>query len=396
VKKLFLAFLICFAASATFANPSNLFEANNAFSFGLAGQIASAQPGQNIFISPYSVSIVLQMLATGASGKTKTEIQQVLKTEDIPPWLLDNQYEMLKSLQTESNVDFNLANSIWFNKGFELKSAFVNTNEALFQAKLASVDFQSPETADVINGWAKQNTKGKITDIVSFPFPQPAQLLAANAIYFKGRWAEPFDKSLTQPREFYGLDGKTKRTPMMSQHEKIFYEDGDNFHAVELPYASDRLEMVLFLPATNSSPQKLLADFAGRNQTNWPDNIVWHFASREGTVIFPKFKMNYDITLNGPLKSLGMRQAFIEDAANFSGIADSPLFVSEVLQKSFVSVDEEGTEAYAATVAWGLNGVEMKPPPPFEMIVDRPFLFLIADEATQAILFIGIINDPTL
>jgi len=211
-------------------------------------------------------------------------------------------------------------------------------------------------------------------------------------MYFKGKWTEAFDKKQTHLRYFYLANGIIKQTPMMSRQSKFRYQDGNGFQAVELPYAGDRLQMILFLPATNSSPARMLAHFSGKN---WERKILRRFFQREGTVVFPKFKLNYKIDLNQPLQGMGMKQAFIRGAANFSAMARDPVFVSMVKQKSYVDVNEEGTAAAAVTTVTVRDSVGMRPRPPFEMIVDRPFLFVIVDKTTQAIVFMGIVADPT-
>lgn len=180
---------------------------------------------------------------------------------------------------------------------------------------------------------------------------------------------------------------------MMSKEGKFRYEEANDFQAIALSYTDRRLQMVLFLPATNSNPKKLLAEFGSKSFDLTHLNID---TVREGTITFPKFKLDYNVMLNDALKSLGMRRAFTEGAADFSAIADQPLFVSEIMQKSFVSVDEKGTEASAITLESYSNAFELKPPPPFQMLINRPFLFVINDVTTGATLFIGIVNDPTL
>lgn len=381
------------AAAVAFAGPlPPLAQAGNGFAFNLLKQILPGQTN-NVFVSPYSVSIALQMLCNGAEGKTRAEIQAALNTKDLPQDEINGFYkELNRALTSQSNVIFDLANSIWYDKGFELKPAFVSTNEYFFNAKLSSVNFETPESADTINQWAAGSTRGKITGIVSFPFPVHTEVILANAIYFKGDWAGPFDKHLTHERYFY-MDGAIiKQTPMMSRSGKFRYEEGHGFQAVELPYAGNRLQMIVFLPVTNSSPAKLLA---GIDATNWNDKILPRFISREGTVVFPKFKLNSSLLLNQPLQGLGMQQAFIPGSANFSGMSNDPLFVSEVLQKSFVDVNEQGTEAAAVTTVTVRATAVMRPLPPFEMIVDHPFFFVISDKPTGAILFMGIVKDPT-
>ena len=176
----------------------------------------------------------------------------------------------------------------------------------------------------------------------------------------------------------------------MWQHGHFNYQQGDGFQAVRLPYAGGRLQMYLFLPDTNSSPAKLLADL---NADAWRDKILPKYQDTEGMLALPRFKLNYDVILNDPLQALGMCQAFAVDA-DFSAMADEPLFVSEVKQKSFIEVNEEGTEAAAVTTVVMHSLAIREPMKPFEMIVDRPFLFVIGDDQTKSILFMGVICDP--
>jgi serine protease inhibitor len=380
-----------FPNAASAQDTEKLAAADNGFAFDLLKQLATEQPGKDIFISPFSAATALQMVANGAAGQTKTEMQQVLKTGDLPPAALNAACKSLnESLNSETNVILKLANGIWYQNNLRLKPDFVSANKDFFQAELAGVDFRRPASADLINGWADKKTDGKIQKVVQFPFPPLTRVILANAIYFKGKWAEPFDKSLTKPRDFHLAGGGVKQVPMMSQHRKFGYQEGDDFQAVRLPYAGDRLRMYLFLPTAHSNPQKLLAGFNG-NQ--WRDEILPRFSQREGTLVFPKFKLNYEVLLNQALESMGMRQAF-SNRADFSAMADEPLYVSQVKQKSYVAVDEEGTEAAAVTTVT-MRALAMRmPEKPFEMTVDRPFFFVIADGRTQSILFMGIVNDP--
>ncbi|HUB86856.1 MAG TPA: serpin family protein [Verrucomicrobiae bacterium] len=389
-----LGFLISVvtAFTATAQNLEKLAAADNGFAFDLLKQIAVEQPGQNIFISPFSVSTALEMVGDGAAGETKTEMQRVLKTDALSPADLNAACKALnQSLVSQTNVILNLADGIWYQDGFHLKTNFVADNQNYFQAALDAVDFDSPKSADVINAWADQATRGKIQNVVQYPFPDATRVVLANAIYFKGNWAEQFDAKLTKPQDFYPAGGVVKQVPMMSKTKKFNYQENKDFQAVELPYAGNRLRMYLFLPATNSSPQQLLAGFNG---DDWHGKILTGFLQREGTLVFPRFKLDYDVTLNDPLQALGMKRAFDPQAADFSAMADEPLFIGMVKQKSYVAVDEFGTEAAAVTtVVMTMSAVE-EPQEPFQMIVDRPFLFVIADGDTQAILFMGIVNSP--
>ena len=260
------------------------------------------------------------------------------------------------------------------------------------EAELAwRVFFIDQESADIINDWADKKTHGKIKEVVQFPFPPLMRVFVANAIYFKGKWAEPFDKGQTKLRPFHLPNGGSKQTPMMRQHRHFGYQETDDFQAVRLGYSGKDLDMILFLPKTNSSPQKLLAKLSA---AFWQDDILPQFDDREGTLVFPKFKIKYGVRLNDSLEALGMKSAFTT-GANFSAMSDEPLFISEAKQASFIEVNEEGTEATAVTgLGFSRIGPIPDPTKPFEMIVDRPFFFMIADERTQSILFMGIIFDP--
>ena len=386
---------LCFAGLTVLAalpgDQEKLATANTGFAFDLLKQIAAEQPGTNVFISPFSVSTVLQMVANGAASETKEEMQRVLKTTGLPADLLNAACKDLnQSLNSQTNVILDLANAIWYQEGVRLKSGFVSDNKNFFAAKLAGVDFGKSESAQAINDWADTSTRGKIKQVVKWPFDPALRLILANAIYFKGKWAEPFDKNQTKPRAFHLANGAAKQTPMMWQHKRFNYRQGDSFQAVRLPYAGWHLQMYLFLPDTNSSPAKLLADL---NADKWRDKILPKFQNKEGTLLLPRFKLDCEVKLNDPLKALGMRQAF-SNGADFSEMAVGPLFVSEVKQKSFVEVNEEGTEAAAVTTVGVARAIAMEPPKPFEMIVDRPFLFVIADDSTKSILFMGVIYDP--
>lgn len=385
-----LGFAVWTAVAEAPVDGQKLAAANTGFAFDLLKQIAGEQPNANIFISPLSVSTVLQMVANGAAGDTRDEMQRVLKTTGLPAEGLDAAVKDLnQSLNSQTNVILNLANAIWFQDGMHLKPGFVATNSRFFQAELAPVNFKKPESAQIINDWAADRTHGRIKDVVQWPFDPLTKVVLANAIYFKGAWDRPFDKSATRKRAFHLSVGGERQTPMMWQRGHFNYEEGDGFQAVRLPYAGKRLQMYLLLPDTNSSPAKLLA---GLNSDVWRDKILPGFRDREGTLSFPRFKIEYDVSLNEPLKALGMRHAF-EDA-DFSAMASEPLFVSKVKQKSFVEVNEEGTEAAAVTTVVMTASAIMQPIKPFEMIVDRPFFFVIGDSETGSILFMGTVYDP--
>jgi serine protease inhibitor len=391
---------VCLATSvavlATFsgfaADQEKLVAANTAFAFDLMHQVAKAEPDANVFISPYSVSSALQMTAVGAAGETRIEMQRVLGTDGLAEGSLNAAFKDLdRQFNGREEVTLNLANGVWFQEGFHLKPAFVDINQKFYHAGLASVNFASPDSAQAINAWADHQTKGRIKDVVQFPFPPRTCLVLANAIYFKGTWVAPFKKNLTWPRDFHLAGGQARQTPMMAQEGSFMYQENRDFQAVKLPYKGG-LQMELYLPQPGSTPQKLVERFAAKATTR--EAVQNEFAWREGSVTLPKFKIEYQINLNDPLQAMGMHKAFDGDA-DFSGAADQPLFIREVKQKSYVEVNEEGTEAAAVTTVTAAHSIARMPPPNrFTMILDRPFFFVISDINTGSILFTGIINNP--
>jgi serpin B len=393
-KKTWLGVLICAVGLPALADSAvdsaKLAAANTGFAFDLFQQIVREQPGANIFISPFSVSTVLQMLDNGAVGATKQEMERVLHTDSLPTDALNAACQSLnQSLNSQTNVTLELADAIWYKQGIPLKLGFVSVNREFFQAELGGVNFDSPQSAQIINDWADQNTHGKIQQVVQWPFDPATRVVLANAIYFKGKWERPFDKQDTKPRAFHLAGGGEKQVPTMWRHGHLDYQRGDDFQAVRLPYAGKRLWMEVFLPDANSSPKKLLARFNDISERN---KMLTRFFELDGTLALPRFKLEYNVRLNDSLQALGMKRAF--HGADFSVMSDEPLELSEVKQKSYVEVNEEGTEAAAVTVGIMQATAVLRPQKPFEMIVDRPFFFVIEDAQTQSILFMGVVYDP--
>jgi serpin B len=393
-QKSWLGILMCAASlpvlADSTADSAKLAAANSGFAFNLFRQIVRQQPAANIFISPFSISTVLQMIDNGAAGVTKQEMEQVLHTDGLPAEALNAACGGLnQSLKAQTNVILELANAIWYQQGIPLKPGFVSVNKEFFEAELGTVNFESPQSAQTINDWADRSTHGKIQDVVRWPFDPATRVVLANAIYFKGKWERTFDKTDTKPHLFYPASGNKKEVPTMWQRGRFAYQSGDDFQAVRLPYAGRRLWMDVFLPATNSSLAKLLTRFNVRPER---EKLLAEFMEREGTLALPRFKLEYNVRLNDSLQALGMKHAF--HGADFSAMSDEPLEVSEVKQKSYVEVNEEGTEAAAVTTGIMQTTAIVRPQPPFEMVVDRPFFFVIEDNQTQSVLFMGVVYDP--
>jgi serine protease inhibitor len=382
--------------AASLADQQKLAAANNGFAFKLLRQLAKDQPSTNIFISPYSAATVLQMVGSGAVGQTKMEMQQVLGMTGLSSAVINGaNKDIAQSLNGgNTNVILMTANAIWYRQGAPVKPEFIACNQQFFGATVDALNFADPHSVDIINAWANEKTHGKISRIADGMIdPKYTQLFLANAVYFKGKWAEPFDAKDTKDWPFHLRGGGQKNVPMMTQTKTFTYRRGTGYQAVRLPYQGENLAMYVFLPDTNSSPEKLLGIMNG---DTWQRVTKPGFSEKEGTVVLPKFRLEYSVELKQPLQALGMKAAFDSLGADFSGIAPQ-LFISAARQKTFVEVKEEGTEAAAVTgIAMEAGGMMMPPPNPFQMIMDRPFLFLIEDSQTGTILFMGIMFDPQI
>jgi serine protease inhibitor len=377
--------------AASPADQQQLASANIGFAFKLLKQLAKDQPGANIFISPYSASTVLQMACNGAGGKTKTEMQQVLGTPGLAAEALNAAArDCDRAINSQgTNVVLTAANAIWYRKGTPVKPAFVAWNQQFFGATVDALDFGDPRSVGIINAWASAKTRGRINSIADGLIDPLTELFLANAVYFKGKWAVPFDVKSTKDRVFHLGAGRQKQVPMMEQTRAFIYRRGTGYQAVRMSYQGYALAMYVFLPDAGSSPEKLVGIMSG---DTWQRVTEPGFSERQGNVVLPRFKVEYGVELNKPLKALGIRAAF--GKADFSGISDRGLFISAVRQQAFVEVNEEGTVAVAATAMTIASGIEENPPKPFQMIVDSPFLFLIEDQLTKTILFMGVVYDP--
>ena len=384
--------LTCVNLQAASNDVEQLASANASFGFSLMKQVVGERPNENIFVSPYSVSAALQMVWQGAAGQTRAEMEQALALSNFKTEAAGTAYKELDNSikSAASKVALNVANSIWYAPNIELKPQFVSINQNFYGAKLSVLDFTDPRSAGVVNSWVSGATHGKISKIVEPPLSAMTGLILANAIYFKGNWEHKFDNNATKEEPFHLRDGGQKQTQMMRQSRKFSYQEGAGFQAIRLPYVGDRLGMLIFLPATNSNANQFLADLNG---DGWQEKIMPKFREREGTIVLPRFKLEFKADLVRSLKGMGMQQAFTA-AANFSGITRAQVYIGGVEHASFVEVNEEGTEAAAATQVTVALTSAMPTVKPFQMIVERPFFFAIEDRLTHSILFMGVINDP--
>ncbi|WP_416671888.1 serpin family protein [Egbenema bharatensis] len=372
-------------------NPQ-LIAADNQFGFKLFSQLIQQDSEQNLMMSPTSVAIALSMLYNGASGETQQQIATTLELHGMSLEDLNQANADLKNLleNADPQVKLAIANSLWGNQEVAFKPDFIQRIQTFYDAEVETLDFTNPSVVNRINDWVDRNTEGKIPTILDEVRPDDI-LFLINAVYFKGEWQQAFDQANTSDRPFTLPDGSTKNHPLMSQSGNYLYQETDEFQAVSLPYGEGRLSMYVFLPQadvplTQFSQELLSAD-------NW-DTAMTRFTRRDGTVELPRFKYEYATRLNDALKALGMPMAFDPDVADLTGLTDQDSFVNEVRHKTFIEVNEEGTEA-AAVTSIGIRATSVQiPTEPFVMTVDRPFFYAIRDNESGAILFMGSVVNP--
>ena len=366
-----------------------LVSSGNSFGFKLFPKIIQDEPNQNVFISPLSASMALGMTYNGAGGTTQEAMATALELQGLSIPEANASYQRVISLllNLDPKVRMQIANSIWYRQEYGFEEEFLNTNRTFFDAVVSGMDFNNPTTVDVINQWVENQTNSRIRNIITQIDPQTVMFLI-NAIYFKGDWAHKFDEDDTRDDQFQKPDNTFIPVKMMNQeHEFDYFATGD-FQAVDLPYGSGEFRMTLLLPSPGTDINAFIGSF---NQAQW-DQWMAGFTTRLITLSMPRFKLDYERKLNDDLKALGMAIAFDPNAADFTGMyPPGGLFISMVKQKAFVEVNEEGTEAAAATVVEvGVTSA----PQPTAMRVDRPFVFAIRERQSGTILFIGKIVAP--
>ena len=368
-----------------------IISANNKLALDLLPNLESNEKG-NIFISPTSLFMALSMVYNGADAETKEEMAQVLNSEGIDIAELNKANASLVSkLHNESeDIDLKVGNSIWLNDKFHFQEEFAQKNRDYYDAEISEIDTTDSKSVDLINRWVADSTNNKIDEMVKAPLDQDIVTLLINAVYFKGDWKYKFLENETVEKPFYFEDGTTRTIPLMSIKEELSYMENEHFQAVSLPYGVGDMSMNVFLPKENSSIQEFKKTLTIENLDRWHSE----FYPTVGNVMLPKFKMDYEVELNESLKKLGMREAFYQDA-NFSKmiVENKKIHISLVKQKTYIDVNEKGSEAAAATSAIMVPVSE--PADAFQMEVNRPFFFTITHQTTGAILFMGSIADPS-
>jgi serpin B len=379
---------------------ANLAEGNSAFALDLYQHLASGEG--NLFYSPYSISSALAMTYAGAEGNTAQEMAEVfhfLKDEDQLHSGFNALAQYLEGLAEldlpEDRGDpfqLNIANSIWGQQDFHFEEDFLDTLALNYGAGLRLLDYvQAPEDSrQIINEWVSEETKEKIQDLIpEGAITTDTRLVLSNAIYFKAAWQETFGENTTEDGRFYGLDGEEITVPMMSldADASLPYYQGNGFQAVALPYVGGQVSMLVLIPDEGS-----FKDFEADLSAEELDQIISEMYYTTVHLKFPKFEFESEISLAKTLAAMGMPEAF-SGAADFSGMTgDKDLFISDVFHKAYIGVDEEGTEAAAATAV--LMKLTSAPMDPIKLTVDRPFVFAIREHQTNSVLFMGRVVSP--
>ena len=363
---------------------------NNAFGFDLLRKLQDPKNVENIFISPTSICSACTMAYFGAAGPCKTEMGQVFKisSEDV-----SGAYADLNSSLAALNgpCQFTNANAIFVDTAFKFKASFVDLCKKAFSAECKSLALNSDAGIEAVNNWAKVKTNNKIPKLITSPPPDLAAILT-NAVYFKGKWQAQFDKNKTTPDDFHNADGTTKKVQMMLLDGDVQGYVGDGFKAAMLPYQGKRLKAYFFVPDKSSGLEKMLKTLSVDTWNKW----LKLFSKKEEAVVqIPRFTLESGKSLVAPLKSLGMTKAFDFNQADFNPMFEDNkkrIRIADVIHKTFVQVNEEGTEAAAATAVLMQAESARFIPDKFVMKADHPFLFAIADEKTSTILFLGLIQ----
>ncbi len=368
-------------------------EGNTAFALELYQKLRGAEG--NLFLSPYSISTALAMTYAGARENTAKQMAETLHFS-LEQQQLHAAFAKLEShlnaVQKKGDIQLNVANSLWPQKDYPFLQEYLALIKECYGVLITPVDYQTAREAasKLINQWVEEKTNNKIRDLI-----QPGvldvltRLLLVNAIYFKGNWASQFEEKLTEDAPFYLLSGETIQVPTMSQKQEFGYTEDQSLQILELPYIGNDLSMLVLLPKQANGLAEIEKNLTVENLRKWTAQL----REQEVMVFLPKFKMTSQFRLDKALISMGMSEAFDMNKANFAGMDGNPnwLYIAAVIHKAFVDVNEEGTEAAAATAVV----TEVLSAPPVTFRADHPFIFLIRENLTGSILFLGRVIDPT-
>jgi len=370
---------------------ASIIAADNQFGFELFQKVnASLKEQKNTMISPMSVSLALAMVYNGTAGNTKKQMEDMLHKANLSPDDINQSYkDLVSALQShDPKVELSISNAIFYRNSFPVKPDFITTNQNYYQAEVSGLDFsKSTETLNKVNGWVNTKTNGKIDKILQQVNTEDIMYLL-NAIYFNGEWKYSFDTKETTEKPFTKEDKTMVQVPTMTIEKPFNYYSHQKFELLEMPYGSGKYSMLIFLPENGKKTDDVISLMTAENLNDWISKLT----EQKKEVFMPKFEFKFDDSLKDELAALGMTDAFNDLKANLAGISDAAkLVISEVMHKSYIKVDERGTEAAAVT---GITVGTTSMPVDNSFRIDHPFVFAIREKDTKAILFIGKVMDP--
>lgn len=366
------------------AGEQQVVASTSAFGWRLFNAFTLAEPDENVILSPLSVTMALGMALNGAELETWSQMREALSLDPADQVAINAGYRgLIDVLSTmDPRVTMTIANSVWTRENFPVLPGFIDTLRLFFDAHAQSLDFSSPDASSTINAWVKNNTGGRIPEIVPSPIPEDVIMYLINAVYFKGIWQHRFDPALTSDAEFTDIHGMKKTVAMMSRRARMRFMNDVNLSAADIPYGWDRFRMMLIVPRDLQTLRFLESNLSDEYIR---DNFISRMQTTDMELQIPRFTIESEYSLNEALKSLGMPRAFDPYKAEFTRInPDGGLYITNVKHKTFIRVDEEGSEAAAATSVE--VGVVSMPP---TLRADRPFLFVLYEANTGAMLFVG-------
>jgi serine protease inhibitor len=365
-------------------------DGGNRFGFDLFRQLINPdEPGENVFFSPLSVHMALAMAWNGAASSTRMQMAEAMYFPDGSDQQINEGYRKLIAdlLSVDEKVAMDIANSVWYRMDFKVKNDFLNLNRDYFNADVTELDFSDLKARDIINAWVADATRNRIEEIVDEIAPDHVMFLI-NAIYFKGIWQMEFDIKASAKRPFTLHDGSQKDVMTMEMTADFAYTERAGYRVIELPYGRGNFSMIVFLPDPDLNVNELIENL---DPEQWNSLAAELSFKREISLRLPRFGFSYEAELKQPMMNLGIEEAFIPYQADFSGITDEEIYISRVRHKSFVEVNEEGTEAAAVT---SIEFRETSISEPFTFYVNRPFVFALKEKYTNSMLFIGRVMNP--
>jgi serpin B len=364
---------------------------DNTFAFDVFKSTYTDSKEANVFISPLSISMAFNMVLNGAVGTTLDEILETLRAKDYTVSDINEHSRLLRSelIGVDPSTQLSIANSIWYKQDFPVKDVFLEVNRTNYAAEVNALDFSSSNAVKQINDWCAKQTNDKIKTILD-EISSEAMMYLINAVYFKGIWTLKFDKNNTREENFYTSDGKTNQVQMMRQTETFKYASDEYGEYLELLYGNKAFSMIVLLPQENKTTEDIIEYL---NDEQW-NRTMESMYGKQVNLSLPRFKSECKYQMHkNILPELGMKIPFTR-FANFSNISDIPLVISKVIHKTFVEVNEEGTEAAAVTsIEMMFTSVNPDPPQPIDFIVNKPFVFVIRENSSGAILFMGKIGE---